>query len=163
MTEPLIARWDRGVTTPDDPTEESLVQCMGIDGRPVALFLNQEHREALGLLLVDPDGEVDRLRAQLHECRHRYLTDSAAMQRRIEELEAAATPPVTQAAYEVLAERSTPWIGDSEPPAGRCGRALGTSQSCPDHPTSREDRYVSPLHSDYRTPHDLPPAPGVTA
>jgi DNA repair exonuclease SbcCD ATPase subunit len=34
------------------------------------------------------------------------------------------------------------------------------------YPGSREDRFVSPLHTDYRTPHDLPPAtngPGVTS
>ncbi|MEV5443521.1 hypothetical protein AB0N23_13430 [Streptomyces sp. NPDC052644] len=37
-----------------------------------------------------------------------------------------------QMAAEVLAERSTPWVG------------------------AREDRYESPLHSDYATPHDLP-------
>jgi hypothetical protein len=51
--------------------------------------------------------------------------------------------PLSQLAHEVLEERSTPQqVGD------------------------REDRFVSPLHTDYRTPHDLPPAtdgPGVTA
>ncbi|MEU2180270.1 hypothetical protein [Streptomyces thermolilacinus] len=46
--------------------------------------------------------------------------------------------PLSQTAAEVLAERSTPWVGD------------------------REDRYVPPLHTTYATPHDLP-EPGVTA
>ncbi|KAF0646580.1 MULTISPECIES: hypothetical protein [Streptomyces] len=42
-----------------------------------------------------------------------------------------APSPLTQTAAEVLAERSTPWV-------------------------CREDRYESPLHSSYATPHDLP-------
>lgn len=56
--EPLTVRWDRTVIHPEaDPTDDTLVCCLTDDGRPVALFLDDEHREALGLLLVDPNGE----------------------------------------------------------------------------------------------------------
>jgi hypothetical protein len=55
--DPLIVRWDRTVIHPDpfgddDPT---IVCCLTEDGQPVALLLDDEHREALGLALVDPN------------------------------------------------------------------------------------------------------------
>jgi hypothetical protein len=57
--EPLIVRWDRTVIhrNPADPDDRTVVCCLTEDGQPVALFLNDEHREALGLLLIDPDGD----------------------------------------------------------------------------------------------------------
>lgn len=56
--DPLVVRWDRTVIHPEaDPTEDTIVCCLTDDGRPVALFLDEELREALGLLLVDPHGD----------------------------------------------------------------------------------------------------------
>ena len=59
---PLVVRWDRTVIHPDaDPTEPTIVCCLAADtGQPVALFLDDEHREALGLTLVDPNGDDDQ-------------------------------------------------------------------------------------------------------
>lgn len=55
---PITAHWDRTVIHPEaDPDDDTIVCCLTDDGRPVALFLDDEHREALGLLLVDPEGE----------------------------------------------------------------------------------------------------------
>jgi hypothetical protein len=56
-TTPLAIHWDRTVIHPDaDPTDNTIVCCLVTDTRqPVALLLNDEHREALGLLLVEPD------------------------------------------------------------------------------------------------------------
>jgi hypothetical protein len=55
---PLAVRWDRTVIHPEaDPADDTIVCCLDAKGRPVALFLDDEHREALGLLLVDPTGE----------------------------------------------------------------------------------------------------------
>lgn len=55
--DPLVVRWDRDVTHPDPsiPGDETLVCCLTEDGRPVALFLDDEYREALGGMLVDPN------------------------------------------------------------------------------------------------------------
>jgi len=55
--DPLIVSWNRTVIhpnpkTPGDPT---VVCCLTDDGQPVALLLDDEYREALGLQLVDPD------------------------------------------------------------------------------------------------------------
>lgn len=58
--DPLEVSWAKGVIHPDDPAEDTIVECTGPGGRPVALFLNAELREALGLALVDPDGEMDQ-------------------------------------------------------------------------------------------------------
>jgi hypothetical protein len=56
--EPLAVRWDRTVIHPDaDPTDDTIVCCIADTGQPVALFLDDEHREALGLALVDPNPE----------------------------------------------------------------------------------------------------------
>jgi len=52
--DPLIVRWDRTVIHPDDPAEDTIVCCLTEAGQPVALFLDDELREALGLQLVDP-------------------------------------------------------------------------------------------------------------
>lgn len=60
---PIPARWDRTVIHPEHPNGDNngdtIVCCIANDGtkRPIGLFLDDEHREALGLLLVDPDGE----------------------------------------------------------------------------------------------------------
>jgi hypothetical protein len=54
--EPIVASWDRAVIHPDDPTEPTIVCCRTDGGKPVALVLDPEHREALGLQLIDPDG-----------------------------------------------------------------------------------------------------------
>lgn len=51
---PEIARWDREVIRDDDGTV--WVCLAGDGGRPIALELDAEYAEALGLLLVDPDG-----------------------------------------------------------------------------------------------------------
>lgn len=55
-TEPVVLRWDRGVThLPDGGAD---VQCIVTDtGAGALLTLDAEHREALGLMLLDPDGE----------------------------------------------------------------------------------------------------------
>ncbi|MCX4751745.1 hypothetical protein OG455_41720 [Kitasatospora sp. NBC_01287] len=55
--DPLTVRWDRTVIHPDPsiPGDETIVCCLAADGRPVALFLDDELREALGMQLVDPN------------------------------------------------------------------------------------------------------------
>jgi len=59
-TTPIVLRWDRLVMHPnDDADDQTIVACMTDDGRPAALFLDDEYREALGLQLVDPDGEAE--------------------------------------------------------------------------------------------------------
>ena len=58
--DPLELSWSKGVSHPDDPAEDTIVECTAADGRLVALFLDAEHREALGLQLVDPNGEMDQ-------------------------------------------------------------------------------------------------------
>lgn len=55
--DPIVVLWDRIVIHPADPAEPIIVCCRTDDGAPVALFLTPEHREALGLQLVDPEGE----------------------------------------------------------------------------------------------------------
>jgi hypothetical protein len=56
--DPLVIRWDRTVIHPDPTTsDDTIVCCLTDDGQPVALLLNDELREALGLQLVDPDPE----------------------------------------------------------------------------------------------------------
>ncbi|MFF7991735.1 hypothetical protein ACFZDG_18320 [Kitasatospora xanthocidica] len=54
--EPLTVRWNRTVI-PATPGDETIVCCLTHDGQPVALILDDEHREALGLQLLDPEGE----------------------------------------------------------------------------------------------------------
>lgn len=57
---PLVIRWDRTVIHPEaDPTDDTIVCCLTEDGHPVALFLDDEHREALGLMLVDPNPDSE--------------------------------------------------------------------------------------------------------
>lgn len=56
MTEPLHIRWDRTVIHATDPTDDTIVCCLDQHDHPVALFLDNELREALGLLLLDPEG-----------------------------------------------------------------------------------------------------------
>ncbi|WP_406730955.1 hypothetical protein [Streptomyces sp. NBC_01794] len=55
--EPIALRWDRTVIHPAVPSEDDVIICCTTmdDGRPAALFLDDEHREALGLQLIDPD------------------------------------------------------------------------------------------------------------
>lgn len=56
--DPTVVHWDRTVIHPEaDPTDDTIVCCLTDDGAPVALLLDDEHREALGLILVDPTGE----------------------------------------------------------------------------------------------------------
>ncbi|MFB9558592.1 hypothetical protein [Streptomyces roseoviridis] len=57
--EPLVVRWDRTVIHPQDPRDDTIVCCLTDDGRPVALLLNDELREALGGLLADPWDQND--------------------------------------------------------------------------------------------------------
>lgn len=58
-TEPIIARWSKGVTHHDGGTT---VECVDAENplRGIALELDPDDREALGLSLVDPDGEMDQ-------------------------------------------------------------------------------------------------------
>jgi hypothetical protein len=51
---PLAVRWDRLVMHPTGDDEHTIVACLTDAGTPVALFLDEELREALGLQLVDP-------------------------------------------------------------------------------------------------------------
>jgi len=54
----MAIRWDRTVIHPDaGPSEDTIVCCLADDGRAVALLLDDELREALGLILINPDGE----------------------------------------------------------------------------------------------------------
>ncbi|MEU8920376.1 hypothetical protein AB0D10_05470 [Kitasatospora sp. NPDC048545] len=55
--DPITIRWDRTVIHPGHTGDDTIVCCLTEDGQPVALILDDEHREALGLLLVDPEGE----------------------------------------------------------------------------------------------------------
>jgi len=56
--EPITAHWDRLVIHPDpDSDDDTIVCCLADTGHPVALFLDDELREALGMQLVDPDGD----------------------------------------------------------------------------------------------------------
>jgi hypothetical protein len=58
-TEPIVARWSKGVTHHDAGTT---VECVDADDnlRGISLELTIDDREALGLSLVDPDGEMDQ-------------------------------------------------------------------------------------------------------
>jgi hypothetical protein len=58
-TEPIIARWTEGVVHHDAGTT---VQCVDADDplRGIALELTVDGREALGLMLLDPKGEMDQ-------------------------------------------------------------------------------------------------------
>lgn len=60
MSEPLRVRWDRTVIPSTGIGDDTIVACLDQHGHPVALFLDDEHREALGLALIDPDGEMDQ-------------------------------------------------------------------------------------------------------
>lgn len=55
--DPLVVRWDRTVIhpAPTIPGDQTIVCCLTDDGHPVALLLDDELREALGLMLVDPN------------------------------------------------------------------------------------------------------------
>ncbi len=59
VAEPIVARWSKGVTHHDAGTT---VECVDADDplRGIALELTLDDREALGLMLVDPDGEMDQ-------------------------------------------------------------------------------------------------------
>lgn len=61
MTEPLHITWDRTVIHSTEPGDDTIVCCLDQHGHPIALFLDDDLREALGLqlLLPDGDGEVD--------------------------------------------------------------------------------------------------------
>lgn len=67
--EPLCVRWDHLVTT--EPGKDTIVACLTEDGgQPVALLLNDELREALGLALVDPDAEMDHAESRVWRADH---------------------------------------------------------------------------------------------
>lgn len=55
--DPLIIRWDRTVIHPGNTSDGTIVCCLTNDGQPAALLLDDEHREALDLQLIDPEGE----------------------------------------------------------------------------------------------------------
>lgn len=61
---PIPLHWDRLVMHPDGSQDDHTIVCCATDnGQPAALFLDDEHREALGLQLLLPDGDgelVDR-------------------------------------------------------------------------------------------------------
>ncbi|WP_128378500.1 hypothetical protein [Streptomyces cavernae] len=57
---PLTVHWDRLVTHPSGEDTDTIVCCLTDTGQPVALFLDDEHREALGLLLVEPDPDNEQ-------------------------------------------------------------------------------------------------------
>ncbi|MET9436959.1 hypothetical protein [Streptomyces sp. NPDC006551] len=57
--DPLVIRWDRTVIHPADPRDDTIVCCLTDDGHPVALLLDDELREALGLVLADPTDQHD--------------------------------------------------------------------------------------------------------
>jgi hypothetical protein len=57
--DPLTIRWDREVWHAESDTDDTIVCCLTDDGQPVALLLDDEHREALGLILIDPTGESE--------------------------------------------------------------------------------------------------------
>ncbi|WP_328336830.1 hypothetical protein [Streptomyces violaceus] len=85
VPDPIPARWDRTVILPEHPNGDldgqTIVCCIADDDtkRPIGLFLDDEHREALGLLLVDPNGEDEEHAALLAEVQH--------LQSRVAELE----------------------------------------------------------------------------
>ena len=62
-TTPIELRWEGTVIYPAVPSEDDTIICCTTldDGRPAALFLDDEHREALGLQLVEPDPDSDDL------------------------------------------------------------------------------------------------------
>jgi hypothetical protein len=59
VAEPVVARWTEGVVHHDAGTT---VQCVDVDDplRGIALELTVDGREALGLILLDPKGEMDQ-------------------------------------------------------------------------------------------------------
>ncbi|AEW92995.1 MULTISPECIES: hypothetical protein [Streptomycetaceae] len=58
---PLSIHWARHVIYPGPASDEdTIVCCMTDDGRPAALFLDDDLREALGAALLDPNGEADQ-------------------------------------------------------------------------------------------------------
>lgn len=59
LREPIVARWSDELTHHTDGTTVHLVDADD-PLRGIALELDVEHREALGLMLVDPDAEMDR-------------------------------------------------------------------------------------------------------
>jgi hypothetical protein len=59
-TDVIRARWTGQVTHTDDPTNDTAVLGETADGRPVVMHLSDDHREAMGLSLLDPKGEDDQ-------------------------------------------------------------------------------------------------------
>ncbi|WP_413102276.1 hypothetical protein [Streptomyces sp. Inha503] len=68
-TTPLVVHWDRLVMPPTGEDDHTVITCTADDGRPVALFLTDEHRQALGEELLTPLG--DEARELLAEIRRR--------------------------------------------------------------------------------------------
>jgi hypothetical protein len=139
-------------TVNEDPLPIALTQPTDVTASQWATAINTAGlRPGPALAARYVTGEYD---AAVHIATSPMLTDDAR-QELIEELGTAvyaainrvlrtrtvrttSPAPLTQLAHEVPAERKTPRLGD------------------------REDRYDSPLHTTYATPHDLP-EPGVTA
>ncbi|GAA2457241.1 hypothetical protein [Streptomyces macrosporus] len=66
-TESVPVRWAGAVTFPDNRDDGETVVCCTTDtGRRVALRLNDEHREALGLALLLPDGDGELVERDAH-------------------------------------------------------------------------------------------------
>lgn len=57
---PITVHWDREVWPPTGEDTDTIVCCKTDSGHPVALFLDDELREALGLQLVDPDPDSEQ-------------------------------------------------------------------------------------------------------
>lgn len=72
---PVPLRWDRLVIHPcASSTGDTVVCCNRLDdGHPAALFLNDEHREALGGMLLDPDGDGETAELTVYRASHESI------------------------------------------------------------------------------------------
>lgn len=77
MTEPLRVRWDRTVIHSTGPGDDTIVCCLDQHGHPVALFLDDDLREALGLALLDPDGVMDQADDEAEQQRAAHFREAA--------------------------------------------------------------------------------------
>ena len=57
--EPPVIHWTEEVSHLDDGSGDMVVHCATADGQAVELHLGDEHREALGLILVDPNPDEE--------------------------------------------------------------------------------------------------------
>jgi hypothetical protein len=71
--DPLTVRWDRTVIHPDtDPGDDTIVCCLAGDSRPVALLLDDEHREALAAALLESGDEPTQPAPDFFQPGHTY-------------------------------------------------------------------------------------------